>query len=94
MTELVEPAPPAGPAADPVHPGGAGRPGDQRRPAPTPHWCDRCGESVAESPHEACTAARALEPPRWCAHCRRRMKVQVVPTGWSAVCVEHGEIRG
>ncbi|MFE9956616.1 hypothetical protein [Micromonospora sp. NPDC005299] len=62
--------------------------------AATPRWCDRCGESVAAGPHEACAAARALEPPRWCALCRRRMKVQVVPTGWSAVCVEHGEIRG
>ncbi|KAB1904210.1 hypothetical protein F8279_22185 [Micromonospora sp. AMSO1212t] len=57
-------------------------------------WCDRCGESVAAGPHPACEAARAWEPPRWCASCRRRMKVQVVPTGWSAVCVEHGERRG
>ncbi|KKJ97795.1 hypothetical protein [Micromonospora sp. HK10] len=85
MTELVEPA--AGPprprdAGAPVGPGGA------------PCWCDRCGESVAAGPHEACAAARALEPPRWCASCRRRMKVQVLPSGWSAVCVEHGEIRG
>ncbi|MDZ5443296.1 hypothetical protein U2F26_11200 [Micromonospora sp. 4G57] len=57
-------------------------------------WCDRCGESAAAGPHQACAAARALEPPRYCAHCRRRMKVQVLPVGWSAVCVEHGEIRG
>ncbi|MEU0155599.1 MULTISPECIES: hypothetical protein [Micromonospora] len=62
--------------------------------AAAPGWCDRCGGSVAGAPHEACAAARALEPPRWCAHCRRRMKVQVLPVGWSAVCVEHGEIRG
>ncbi|WP_199199868.1 hypothetical protein [Micromonospora sp. RP3T] len=57
-------------------------------------WCDRCGESVAAGPHPACAAARVWEPPRWCASCRRRMKVQVVPAGWSAVCVEHGERRG
>ena len=57
-------------------------------------WCDRCGESAAVGGHEACAAARALEPPRYCAHCRRRMKVQVLPVGWSAVCVAHGEIRG
>ncbi|GGR68679.1 hypothetical protein GCM10010169_10130 [Micromonospora fulviviridis] len=88
MTELVEPAPPADPAAGPLGPL------DRREPTAAPRWCDRCGESVAAGPHEACAAARALEPPRWCAHCRRRMKVQVVPTGWSAVCVEHGEIRG
>jgi hypothetical protein len=57
-------------------------------------WCDRCGESAAAGPHPGCAAARALEPPRYCARCRRRMKVQVLPVGWSAVCVEHGEIRG
>ncbi|MET8369970.1 hypothetical protein ABZU42_09580 [Micromonospora profundi] len=59
-----------------------------------PRWCDRCGEDTAAGGHEPCAAARALEPPRYCAHCRRRMKVQVLPVGWSAVCVEHGEIRG
>ncbi|MDO3700388.1 hypothetical protein Q3W71_01690 [Micromonospora sp. C28SCA-DRY-2] len=59
-----------------------------------PLWCDRCGEAAAVGSHEACVAARALEPPRFCARCRRRMKVQVLPVGWAAVCVEHGEIRG
>ncbi|MER7457015.1 hypothetical protein [Micromonospora sp. NPDC126480] len=54
-------------------------------------WCDRCGEPAGE--HPACRTARELEPPRYCAHCRRRMKVQVLPVGWSAVCVEHGETR-
>ncbi|WP_396888723.1 biotin synthase auxiliary protein BsaP [Micromonospora reichwaldensis] len=57
-------------------------------------WCDRCGEAVAAGSHDGCAAARELEPPRFCAHCRRRMKVQVLPVGWAAVCVEHGEIRG
>ncbi|MFC4145240.1 hypothetical protein ACFO0M_03150 [Micromonospora mangrovi] len=57
-------------------------------------WCDRCGADAAVGGHEACAAARALEPPRFCTHCRRRMKVQVLPVGWSAVCVEHGELRG
>ncbi|MEU8298506.1 hypothetical protein AB0C04_14615 [Micromonospora sp. NPDC048909] len=59
-----------------------------------PTWCDRCGETAGVGAHGACARARALEPPRFCAHCRRRMKVQVLPVGWSAVCVEHGEIRG
>jgi len=54
-------------------------------------YCDRCGEP-AERDHRACEAARKLEPPRYCALCRRRMKVQVVPTGWRATCVEHGTI--
>ncbi|WBB70194.1 hypothetical protein [Micromonospora sp. WMMD812] len=62
--------------------------------APAPTWCDRCGAATALGGHDACGRARALEPPRFCAHCRRRMKVQVLPVGWSAVCVEHGEIRG
>ncbi|MFG1951218.1 hypothetical protein [Micromonospora sp. NPDC048830] len=63
-------------------------------PAAAQLWCDRCGEPAGAGAHAACRAARELEPPRFCAHCRRRMKVQVVPAGWSAVCVEHGEIRG
>ncbi|SCF38695.1 hypothetical protein [Micromonospora mirobrigensis] len=57
-------------------------------------WCDRCGEAAATGAHTACAAARALEPPRYCAHCRRRMKVQVLPVGWSALCVEHGATEG
>ncbi|MCI4065016.1 hypothetical protein MRQ36_21580 [Micromonospora sp. R77] len=63
--------------------------------APVPaRWCDRCGEDAATGGHLACAAAQALEPPRYCVHCRRRMKVQVLPVGWSAVCVAHGESRG
>jgi hypothetical protein len=56
-------------------------------------WCDRCGGALGEGTHDACATARALEPPRFCPACRRRMKVQVLPVGWSAVCVEHGETR-
>ena len=32
----------------------------------------------------------AMEPPRYCTACRRRMKVQVTPLGWSAECSRHG----
>ncbi len=53
-------------------------------------YCDRCGGEVAQNPHSACRAARAMEPPRFCPSCRRRMKVQVLPAGWRATCVEHG----
>lgn len=53
-------------------------------------YCDRCGEPLAGGSHAACAAARRLEPPRYCTRCRRRMKVQVLPAGWSAECVEHG----
>ena len=52
-------------------------------------YCDRCGQPGA---HEACVAARALEPPRYCGQCGRRMVVQVTPGGWTARCVEHGEL--
>jgi hypothetical protein len=58
--------------------------------AVTALWCDRCGEAVGEGNHAACAEARRLEPPRFCPACRRRMKVQVVPTGWTAACIEHG----
>ncbi|HLU32835.1 MAG TPA: hypothetical protein VKZ74_02265 [Natronosporangium sp.] len=54
-------------------------------------WCDRCGGGLAEGSHAACVVARDLEPPRFCPRCRRRMRVQVLPAGWVAVCVEHGE---
>jgi hypothetical protein len=58
-----------------------------------PRWCDRCGRALADGRHEACREARALEPPRYCPYCRRRMKVQVLPAGWRASCVAHGETR-
>jgi SAM-dependent methyltransferase len=57
-------------------------------------WCDRCGRALADGGHDDCAAARALEPPRFCPRCRRRMKVQVLPAGWIATCAEHGDIRG
>jgi hypothetical protein len=55
-------------------------------------WCDRCGRELADGEHAACRRARELEPPRYCTRCRRRMVVQVTPTGWTARCVEHGEL--
>ncbi len=53
-------------------------------------FCGFCGEPVAGHEHIACVRRLELEPPRYCTHCRRRMKVQVTPRGWSADCVEHG----
>ncbi|HEY1488931.1 MAG TPA: hypothetical protein VGF84_22680 [Micromonosporaceae bacterium] len=55
-------------------------------------WCDRCGDAVTAGAHDDCRAARELEPPRYCGQCRRRMKVQVMPAGWRASCVEHGTV--
>ena len=57
-------------------------------------YCDRCGHLLTGAGggqgHEACRAARELEPPRYCAQCGRRMVVQVTPGGWSSRCTRHG----
>lgn len=53
--------------------------------------CAHCGEP---GEHPLCASALALEPPRYCHWCGRRMVVQVHPTGWSARCVEHGTTEG
>ncbi|HEX3828520.1 MAG TPA: hypothetical protein VHV82_14745 [Sporichthyaceae bacterium] len=58
-------------------------------------YCDRCGgPAVPAADHAACRAARELEPPRYCPHCRRRMVVQVTPRSWTARCSEHGSVEG
>ncbi|MEO6881688.1 MAG: hypothetical protein ABI181_12190 [Mycobacteriaceae bacterium] len=51
-------------------------------------FCTACGEPSL--PHPACEALLALEPPRFCADCGRRMVVQVRPDGWWARCSRHG----
>ena len=53
-------------------------------------YCGHCGDPLAESDHAGCVQRLELEPPRYCPDCGRRMKVQVVPAGWTATCVEHG----
>jgi hypothetical protein len=53
-------------------------------------YCDRCGQALDALDHSGCAMARRLEPPRFCPICRRRMRVQVLPAGWRAECVEHG----
>ena len=61
-------------------------------PAYQDRWCDRCGRARDDGDHAACARARELEPPRYCPQCRRRMVVQVSPIGWTARCVEHGQL--
>jgi len=56
-------------------------------------YCGHCGES-ALGDHSVCQQCLMMEPPRFCVQCRRRMKVQVAPRGWSAECVEHGTVSG
>jgi GNAT superfamily N-acetyltransferase len=57
-------------------------------------WCGQCGRELTVEGHEPCRRAASLDPPRYCGQCRRRMVVQVTPTGWSARCVEHGTVEG
>ena len=67
-------------------------------------YCGHCGEPLMKDcgepqmkdsgEHPDCERRLELEPPRYCTQCRRRMVVQVHPTGWSARCVEHGIVTG
>ncbi len=57
-------------------------------------YCPRCGRERHVGDHLECAAALELEPPRYCPFCRRRMVVQVVPTGWRSTCSKHGEHSG
>ena len=57
-------------------------------------WCGQCGEALTPEGHAGCRRRAELDPPRFCASCRRRMVVQVTPTGWTARCVEHGQTHG
>jgi hypothetical protein len=56
----------------------------------TDAYCDHCGGPLGMGGHDDCRVARLLEPPRYCAKCRRRLVVQVTPHGWSARCSRHG----
>lgn len=59
-------------------------------------FCGHCGgesDGSGLQPSEShlhCEGQLALEPPRYCGQCRRRMKVQVTPLGWTAQCSRHG----
>jgi predicted amidophosphoribosyltransferase len=52
-------------------------------------FCADCGQSV----RECSGCGRALDPPRFCPECGRRMTVTVIPTGWVARCRDHAELR-
>ena len=59
-------------------------------------FCGHCGDPAdggsapPSSGHRRCGELLALEPPRYCPDCRRRMKVQVTLLGWQAECSRHG----
>ncbi|KIC67607.1 hypothetical protein RM50_08070 [Pseudarthrobacter phenanthrenivorans] len=48
------------------------------------------GHAPASYLHSRCADLLQLEPPRFCAACGRRLKVQVSPMGWWASCSRHG----
>lgn len=54
-------------------------------------YCGHCGLPLDDGVHDACVQRLALEPPRYCPQCRRRMVVQVTPDQWTATCKKHGE---
>jgi predicted amidophosphoribosyltransferase len=56
---------------------------------PVGSYCTGCGHSRLE----CAGCGRALDPPRFCPECGRRMTVQVIPTGWVAHCRDHTELR-
>ncbi|MBV9660703.1 MAG: hypothetical protein JO337_06060 [Acidimicrobiales bacterium] len=51
--------------------------------------CTGCGRAVPDCPTGGHCTSR-FEPPRFCPHCGRRMRVVVIPTGWRASCRDHG----
>lgn len=57
---------------------------------PLTPWCGHCGAELTAAGHARCRRMAELDPPRYCPRCRRRMVVQVMPTGWTARCSEHG----
>jgi DNA-directed RNA polymerase subunit RPC12/RpoP len=58
----------------------------------SPRFCGRCGQEAGAGAHPDCERALALEPPRFCPECGRRMVVQVTPTDWTARCSRDGEL--
>jgi hypothetical protein len=51
-------------------------------------FCDACGAPRDTGDHARCAARRrATDPPRFCTACGRKLKVQVLPTGYKAECV-------
>jgi hypothetical protein len=52
-------------------------------------YCVGCGRDAAEC-DGACRGA--LEPPRFCPTCGRKLDVQVTPQGFSARCRKHGPL--
>ncbi|HEY8200356.1 MAG TPA: hypothetical protein VII47_03285 [Actinomycetota bacterium] len=48
--------------------------------------CPACGRPFGDGGHDPC----ALDPPRFCERCGRRLRVQVLPDGYRASCPRCG----
>lgn len=57
-------------------------------PAP---YCDGCGRRATDCATGG-ECRGEFEPPRFCAQCGKRLRVLIIPTGWTATCRTHGEI--
>ena len=62
-------------------------------PGPASGYCHRRTAPAAATSTECAGCGRALDPPRFCPECGRRMTVTVIPTGWVARCRDHAELR-
>ncbi|MGH3159338.1 MAG: hypothetical protein ACRDNF_22580 [Streptosporangiaceae bacterium] len=53
-------------------------------------YCPHCGQPAGAHGHQDCRRASALDPPRYCTECGRRLVVKVTPDRWTAQCSQHG----
>ncbi|MGN7201704.1 biotin synthase auxiliary protein BsaP [Arthrobacter sp. SAFR-044] len=65
------------------------QPSSRQKDAPKEEKYDG-GDAPPSYQHSRCADLLQLEPPRYCASCGRRLKVQVSPMGWWASCARHG----
>jgi dethiobiotin synthetase len=56
-------------------------------------WLEQHGAWPLSTTVDGLVTAVALDPPRFCARCGRKLRVQVAPTGHRAECRVHG-VRG
>ena len=55
-------------------------------------FCRWCGKPAGACDQVSCR--REFDPPRSCPTCGRRLRVLVIPTGFTATCRTHGDVAG
>jgi hypothetical protein len=53
--------------------------------------CTGCGHTAPDCPSGG-RCRGTFEPPRYCPACGRRLRVVIIPTGWTARCRDHGPV--